>query len=80
MVKPEGACIGTPVRVSEHHRIADRRGMVGRVVEYYEGEDYMAVDVRLSDGQQRLFGPEDLEEISTSQPWWRSLLRRGTAQ
>lgn len=77
---PEGACIGTPVRVRERHRIADRRGMVGRVVDYYEGEDYMAVDVRLSDGQRRLFWPEDLEEISTSQSWWRSLLRRGSAQ
>ena len=37
-MKPETITIGTPVRVREHYRIADRRGMVGRIVEHY-GED-----------------------------------------
>jgi hypothetical protein len=34
----------------------------------------MAVDVRFSGGHRRLFWPEDLEEISSPRPWWRSLL------
>ena len=48
VVKPEEAHIGALVRVREHHRIAERRGMVGRVVDRYGGEEYMAVDVRFS--------------------------------
>jgi hypothetical protein len=34
-MKPESISIGTTVRVREHHRIAERRGMVGRIVEHY---------------------------------------------
>ena len=34
----------------------------------------MAVDARFSGGHRRLFWPEDLEEISSPRPWWRSLL------
>ena len=74
MVRPEEARIGMKVRVGESHRIAERRGMVGRVVGRYGGEEYMAVDVRFPDGRCRLFWPEDLEEISSPLPWWRSLL------
>jgi hypothetical protein len=66
--------IGATVRVREHHRIAERRGLVGRVADRYGGGGYVAVDVRFSGGQRRLFRPEDLEEISPPQPWWRSLL------
>ena len=66
--------IGTRVRVCEHHRIAERRGMVGKVVGCYGGDDYVALEVRLSDGECRLFWPGDLEEISSpSLPlWWRA--------
>jgi hypothetical protein len=53
--------------------------MLGRIVERYGGEEYMAVDVRFSDGQRRLFWPEDLKEIS-SRTWWRSLRGRGRAK
>jgi hypothetical protein len=65
--------IGTRVRVCEHHRMAERRGMVGKVVGCYGGDDYVALEVRLSDGECRLFWPGDLEEISSpSLPlWWR---------
>ena len=48
-MKPGSISIGTTVRVREHHRIAERRGMVGTIVEHYGGEEYMAVDVRFSD-------------------------------
>jgi hypothetical protein len=75
LVRPEVVCVGVRVRVREHHRIAERRGMVGEVVGLYGGEEYVAVDVRFSDGEYRLFWPGDLDEISSSQPsWWRALL------
>jgi hypothetical protein len=62
------------VRVADHHRIEERRGLVGRVVGCYGGEVHVAVDVRFADGRQRLFWPEDLEEIASPRPWWRYLL------
>ena len=71
----EQARRGMRVRVLEHHRVEERRGLMGTVVAVYGGVDYIAVDVRLADGQYRLFWPRDLEEVSSSQPsWWRSLL------
>jgi len=36
---------------------------MGKVVALYGGEQYVDVDVRLADGQYRLFWPRDLEEI-----------------
>ena len=66
---PEQASPGRQVRVMEHHRVGERRGLVGKVVARYGGEECIAVDVRLADGQCRLFWPRDLEEI-----WWRFLL------
>ena len=71
---PEQATPGMSVRVMEHHRVAERRGLMGKVVARYGGEDYIAVDVRLTDGQYRLFWPRDLEEIPSPKAWWRSLL------
>jgi hypothetical protein len=62
------------VRVVDHHRIEERRGLVGKVVGRYGGEEHVVVDVRFPDGRQRLFWPDDLEEISSPRPWWRSLL------
>ena len=62
---PEQARRGMRVRVMEHHRVEERRGLVGTVVARYGGEKYIAVDVRLADGERRLFWPRDLEEISS---------------
>jgi hypothetical protein len=62
---PEQAIRGMRVRVMDHHRVAERRGLLGKVVARYGGEDYIAVDVRLADGRRRLFWPRDLEEISS---------------
>lgn len=73
-MRPQEARIGMKVRVCEHHRISGRRGMVGRIVDRYGGEEYVAVDVRFLGGQYRLFWPEDLEEIPSPRSWWRSLL------
>jgi len=77
VLKPEKVHIGATVRVRERHRIAERRGMVGRIADHYGGDGYMAIDVRFSGRHRRLFWPEDLEEISSPRPWWRSLLTRG---
>ena len=65
VIKPEKVHIRMTVMVREQYRIAERRGMVGRIVDHYGGEGYMAVDVRFSGGQRRLFWPEDLEVISS---------------
>jgi hypothetical protein len=73
----EHARPGMRVRVMEHHRVEERRGLVGTIVARYGGEDYVAVAVRLVGGQHRLFWPRDLEEILPSSPkasWWRFLL------
>jgi hypothetical protein len=70
---PEQASPGTRVRVMEHHMVEERRGLMGKVVARYGGEDYIAVDVRLTEGQSRLFWPRDFEEIPPK-AWWRSLL------
>ena len=73
----EPVTLGTRVRVLEHHRIAERRGAIGRVVGRYGGDGCMAVDVRFPDGQEWLFRPGDLEEVApTSPPWWRLLTRK----
>ncbi len=71
---PEQARPGMRVRVMEHHRGEERRGLMGKVVALYGGEEYVAIDVRLADGQYRLFWPRDLEEISSPKAWWRLLL------
>jgi hypothetical protein len=60
----------------DNHRVAERRGLLGKVVARYGGDEYVAVNVRLTDGQYRLFWPRDLEEISPPRAWWRFLLGR----
>ena len=74
----EQARTGMRVRVMEHHRVEERRGLMGKVVARYGREDYVAVDVRLADGQLRLFWPRDLEEIFSPKAWWRLLLGGGS--
>ena len=71
----EAGIVGTKVRVRQEHRILERRGMVGKVVGRYGGEEYVAVDVRFSNGQRRLFWPSDLQEIASPEPsLWGSVL------
>ena len=76
-MKPQDVRVGMRVRVSDRHRIAERRGLLGKAVGRYGGEEHVVVDVRFPDGRQRLFWPEDLEEIPSPRPWWRSLLLYG---
>ena len=79
-MRSEEVRVGMKVRVREHHRIVERRGMVGRIVGRYGGEEYVALDVRFPDGRQLLFWLGDLEETSSPQAWWRSLLGEGRAE
>jgi hypothetical protein len=53
------------VKMQEHHRIEERRGLVGEVVGWYGGKEYVVVDVRFPDGNDRLFWPGDLEDVSS---------------
>jgi hypothetical protein len=76
-MKLQDVHVGMQVRVTDHHRITERRGLVGKVVGRYGGEEHVVVDVRFPDGRQRLFWPEDLVEIPSQRPWWRSLLLGG---
>jgi hypothetical protein len=73
-MKPEEVRASMRVKVREHHRIEERRGLLGKVVGTYGGEEFTAVEVLFPDGQRRLFWPGDLEEVSSPQRWWRSLL------
>jgi hypothetical protein len=66
-MKPQRISIGTTVRVPEHHKIAERRRMVGTIVDHYGQDGYMVVDVCFSDRLRWLFWPEDLEVISPPQ-------------
>jgi hypothetical protein len=43
----------------------EEASFVGTKVGRYGGEEYVAVDVHLSDGQRWLFWPSDLEEIAS---------------
>jgi hypothetical protein len=79
-MKPKDAQVGTLVKVQEHHRIEERRGLFGKVVGCYGGEEYVVVEVRFADGRCMLFWPGDLEEVGAPQPWWRSLLGEGSAE
>ena len=73
-MKPQDTRVGMRVKVADHHRIEQRRGLVGEVVCRHGGEEHVVVDVLFPDGRQRLFQPEDLEEVGSPRPWWRSLL------
>jgi len=79
LITPEQASPGLRVRVVDHHRVQEHRGLMGKVGTRYGGEEHVAVDMRLAEGQYRLFWPRDLEEISRPQAWWCFLLGRGAA-
>jgi hypothetical protein len=56
------------VRVTDHHRIAERRGVVGKVVGRNGGEEHVVVDVRFADGRKRLSGREIWRKSSPHAP------------
>jgi len=62
-MKSQDARVGTLEKVQDHHRIEERRGLVGEVVGCYGGKEYVVVHVHFPDGRYRLFSPGDLEEF-----------------
>ena len=70
----EQAHVGMDVRVREDHRVSELRGMVGKVVGSYGGEEFLALEVHFLDGRYQLFWPGDLEDVWSPKLWWRSLL------
>ena len=62
-MKPQDARVGMRVKIRDHHRIEECRGLVGKVVGRYGGKEYIVVDVRFADGRSNLFWPADLEEL-----------------
>jgi hypothetical protein len=55
------AVIGARVRVLETDRRADLRGMFGTIEDRFGHPEYLALDVRLDDGQLELFWFHGLE-------------------
>jgi hypothetical protein len=78
-MKPQDARVGMRVKIRDHHRIEECRGLVGKVVGRYGGKEYIVVDVRFADGRSTLFWPADLEEVDSPRRWWRSLLGKDDA-
>jgi hypothetical protein len=79
-MKPQDAHVGMRVKVQDHHRIEERRGLVGKVVGCYGGNEHVVIDVRLADGRYRLFWPGDLEVVGAPRRWWRPLFGEDSAE
>jgi hypothetical protein len=58
---PREALIGARVRVLETDRRVELRGMLGTIEHRWGHPEYLALDVRLDDGQMELFWPRGLE-------------------
>lgn len=57
------ARIGTRVRVRAEYRSPHLRGKTGTVTHRWGDPNYVALDVRLDDGDEQLFWHHELEEI-----------------
>jgi hypothetical protein len=62
-VESHEAPIGTRVRVLETDRRPEIRGMLGTIENLWGPSDYVALDVRLDDGQSELFWFYGLEKV-----------------
>ena len=62
------------VRVREDHRVWELGGAVGKVVGSYGGEELMVLGVHFPDGGYQLLWPGDVDDVGSSEPWWRCLL------
>ena len=60
-MQPREALIGARVRVLETDRRVELRGMLGTIEHRWGHPEYLALDVRLDDGQMELFWPRGLE-------------------
>ena len=61
------ALIGTRVRVSETDRRPELRGMLGKIEHRWGHPEYLALDVRLDDGQLELFWAHGLQSAGETE-------------
>ena len=61
------ALIGARVRVLETDRRAELRGMLGTIEHRFGHPEYLALDVRLDDGQLELFWAHGLESAEEAE-------------
>ena len=66
------ALIGARVRVLETDRRAELRGMSGTIEHRFGHPEYLALDVRLDDGQMELFWPRGLESAEQEEKAFRA--------
>ena len=62
-MQPHEALIGMRVRVLESDRRAELRGMLGTIEHRWGHPEYLALDVRLDNGQLELFWAHGLESV-----------------
>ena len=66
------ALIGARVRVLEIDRRAEIRGMLGTIEHRFGHPEYLALDVRLDDGQLELFWAHGLESAEEAEKAFRA--------
>ena len=66
------ALIGARVRVLETDRKPELRGMLGTIEHRFGHPDYVALDVRLDDGQLELFWAHGLESAEEAEKAFRA--------
>jgi hypothetical protein len=66
------ALIGARVRVLETDRRAEIRGMLGTIEHRWGHPEYLALDVRLDDGQLELFWAHGLESAEEAEKAFRA--------
>ena len=64
----EEARIGLRVRVREEHRSPHVRGRTGTVTHAWGDPHYLALDVLLDDGDEKLFWHHELERVPEHKP------------
>jgi hypothetical protein len=66
------ALIGTRVKVLETDRRAELRGMLGTIEHRWGHPEYLALDVRLDNGQLELFWAHGLESAEQEEKAFRA--------
>ncbi len=64
--------IGARVKVSETDRRAELRGMFGTIEDHFGHPEYLALDVRLDDGQMELFWAHGVESAEEAEKVFRA--------
>jgi hypothetical protein len=70
------ARLGVRVRVAQSDISPQLRGMLGTIETCYGHPEYLALDVRLDDGQYELFWAHGLQKEEQEAGWYRTASRR----